>query len=337
MTIFVRNNRKSTREIDNNSNNIPSLSKKQWLSLECQKPEYRYPCGPYQKFECFFDGYEMRIRKCRKSYLSKAINRKLNKHKCICPSDQTRDDYFNQEYDGDMRITSTELLVKPRKKKLDSIEKKLQRRFLKEHVINKDFRPVFIGSRSKRDLDIILNDGFDVDGVYQLNKLLDASTAKTLNDSGVFNPQNNKNIETTTCVMLSNLSVSCSDEIYQNKQIWREKKDRLDSMIKKLQVKLVELKGIRRHLNEKRPLFQGLNRDSYECNCNNKGSSRRDRFFKPRYINRKRMRMHERHQRKEKKLRRRTKFENTTCNYEKMNCFTHDNHHWKTAPFWTSE
>lgn len=326
MIIFILNNSKSTREIDNNSNNIPVLSKKQWLSLECEKPEYRYPCGPYQKFECFFDGYETRIRKCRKSYWSKAINRK---HKCICPSDQTRDDYF----DEDMRITSTELLVKPRKKKLDSIEKKLQRRFLKEHVINKHFRPVFIGSRSKRDLDIILNDGFDVDGVYELSKLLDASS-KSFNDSTVF-PQN-KDIETTTCVILSNHSVSCSDEIYQNKQIWREKKDRLDSMIKKLQVKLIELKGIRRHLNEKRPLFQGLNRD-YECNCNNKGSSRRDRFFKPRFINRKRIRIHDRHHRKEKKLRRRTKFENTTCNYEKMNCFTHDNHHWKTAPFWTSE
>ena len=315
---------------------VPSLTKRQWLSLECQKPEYRFPCSPYQRFECFFDGYEMRIRKCRKSYWSKAFQRKL-RQKCICPSDQSTD--AELDFDSDIAVDDFESQNFNRRK-LDSTEKKLQRRFLKEHVFSKDFRPVFIGSRSKRDLDLLMNDGFDVEGVYELNKLLEASTTKTFNDSGIYSgTQNLEDKNNTLCLISSNQSISCSNEIYHNKQVWRHKKNRLDSMIKKLQDKLFELKGIRRHLNMKRPL-QGMTSDGYECDCNSnkKDVNRRDRYFKRRFSKRKRMRFLERHRiRKEKKLRRKSKFLNTTCNYEKMNCFTHDNDHWKTAPLWTSK
>ena len=36
-----------------------------------------------------------------------------------------------------------------------------------------------------------------------------------------------------------------------------------------------------------------------------------------------------------KKKHRRIKFRNTSCNLDQMNCFTHDNDHWKTPPLWT--
>lgn len=320
---------------------LPSLTKKQWLSLECQKPEYQFPCSPYQRFECFFDGYEMRIRKCRKSYWNKAFERKLGQ-KCHCSSDQpiqsTNSD--GEDFDSGLTLDDFESQNFDRKK-LDTNEKKLQRRFLKEHVFSRKFRPVFIGSRSKRDIDQLMNDGFDIEGVYELNKLLEASTAKTLNNSGIYSGlQSLENKNNTLCVISSNQSIICSNEIYHNKHIWRQKKNRLDSMIKKLQNKLVELKGIRRHLNMKRPLLQGMTSDGLKCDCdsNKNDMNRRDRYFKRQFSKRKRMRFFERHRiRKEKKLRRKSKFLNTTCNYEKMNCFTHDNDHWKTAPLWTSK
>ena len=42
----------------------------------------------------------------------------------------------------------------------------------------------------------------------------------------------------------------------------------------------------------------------------------------------------ERIRKKERKLRRKAKLE-SECLSEKMNCFNHDNEHWKTPPLWT--
>lgn len=39
---------------------------------------------------------------------------------------------------------------------------------------------------------------------------------------------------------------------------------------------------------------------------------------------------------KERKLRRKAKLE-AECLSEKMNCFNHDNQHWRTPPFWTGK
>lgn len=43
----------------------------------------------------------------------------------------------------------------------------------------------------------------------------------------------------------------------------------------------------------------------------------------------------ERLRKKERKLRRKAKMEKE-CLSERMNCFTHDNDHWRTPPLWTS-
>lgn len=44
----------------------------------------------------------------------------------------------------------------------------------------------------------------------------------------------------------------------------------------------------------------------------------------------------ERLRRKERKMRRKAKLE-SECLAEKMNCFNHDNQHWRTPPLWTGK
>ena len=285
-----------------------------------------------------------------------SMNRRFRKQKCYCINDSQFDPYytsnsnFNGNDDGSIGTNfNPKLVIKGKKPKiLDPFEKKLQRRFLKEHIINKDFKPIFIGSRTKREVsDGFLIDEFDIDGVYKMSEFLHAKSLNHTNDSSHSNDSNRLNDESFSrinnninglneCVILKNNTVSCLDEnVYQNKQVWKEKKERLNSMIEKLQIKLEELRDIRRHLNEKRRLIQGHNRQPTNCFCDFKSGYRN--HFKPRYVNRKHFRYHDKSKRNQKKHRRKTKFQNTTCNYEKMNCFTHDNQHWKTAPFWTSK
>lgn len=349
---------KTVQEFDQSNKFENNLTKKQWLAIECKKPEYKSPCELFQRWECVSDGHEMRIRKCRRSMIE-SINRRFRKQKCYCINDSKIDPYYNSNSnfngndDGSIGTNFNPKLVIKRKKPkilntfekkqkiLDPFEKKLQRRFLKEHIINKDFKPIFIGSRSKRSIsDGFLIDEFDIDGVYKMSEFLHAKSLNQTNDLDHLNDESfsriNNNINgLNECVILKNNTVSCLDEnVYQNKQVWKEKKERLNSMIEKLQIKLEELRDIRRHLNEKRRLIQGHNRQPTNCFCDFKSGYRN--HFKPRYVNRKHFRYHDKSKRNQKKHRRKTKFQNTTCNYEKMNCFTHDNQHWKTAPFWTS-
>lgn len=328
------------------------------------------------------------------------------------------------------------------------IERRLQRRFLALHV-NSEFKPIFIKKQARRNesksvqagdeeerdeeehaadtpsssssfstqslddsLDATLGQ-FDVDGVFQLNRLLDIaleqqrrskqvpsaatngllvgnySSAEATNyeddidDEKVLEGKNDeqhaegdksnlkptgqeraKNISqrrpntdritsrlppaSSGCTLHINSSVSCPKEVYLDKMAWRRKKDRLDDLIKKLQSKLFELKDIRRHLKKSRPDITSKTCDCSASASNEQSNGRRqDSKFGQMEPYESRDRDNRRHghaelrvpwqRKRDKKLRRKAKFENyTACNLEKMNCFTHDNNHWRTAPFWTS-
>lgn len=380
-----------------------SMTKKQWLAFICQSPEYEAPCEPNQLWECVLDVGEYRIRKCRNkhhNFLSLTSG-----ENCVCPGDEDSSneeyiksgDYLEVRHPPDLIIdhhVKDGKLFDSFERKLDAYERRLQRRFLKEHV-NKEFRPIFIGataaslssslpssqswssmsslqssSRLRRGIpEDFAVDEFDINGVYELNRLLVASLSKEAANHTEFLVNNiEKRIKGSSqsknknngCVIFTNQSISCPNEVYQNKGIWKKKKERLDNLIKKLQMKLDELKGIRRHLKEKRPLVQKLNQEHDQepqygrgfgrCDCNLKSNQENDRshivhYARTNYQNRRHHHYKQHHWRlkedklrkKERKLKRKTKFENTTCNFEKMNCFAHNNDHWKTAPFWTSK
>lgn len=152
---------------------------------------------------------------------------------------------------------------------------------------------------------------------------------------------------TNECILLPNGSRACFDDKYHNPMQWQEKKERLDGMIKKLRQKLEELKVIRKQLKKAKPNKHNFGQDVIDpyqqpCICDSKEQIllrqqlKDERRLRREDLKKERQLRKEEHMKKiERKMRRKTKFENMTCNAEKMNCFTQDNNHWKTPPLWT--
>lgn len=58
-----------------------------------------------------------------------------------------------------------------------------------------------------------------------------------------------------SCIVLSNGNVNCSNIIYHDPKTWRRSRNSIDAQIHKLRMQLDDLKEIRRHLKEKRPIL----------------------------------------------------------------------------------
>ncbi|XP_036959277.1 extracellular sulfatase Sulf-2-like isoform X5 [Acanthopagrus latus] len=123
---------------------------------------------------------------------------------------------------------------------------------------------------------------------------------------------------THRCSILSNATVKCDTGVYQSLQAWKDHKLHIDHEIETLQTKIKNLREVRGHLKKARPL---------ECDCN--------KYLKGGARDKKAWLMKE--QKRRKKMRKMIKRirNNDTCSMPGLTCFTHDNQHWHTAPYWT--
>lgn len=123
---------------------------------------------------------------------------------------------------------------------------------------------------------------------------------------------------THRCYILENDTVQCDLDLYKSLQAWKDHKLHIDHEIETLQNKIKNLREVRGHLKKKRP---------EECGCHKirKGLQEKDKVWLLR------------EQKRKKKLRKLLKRlqNNDTCSMPGLTCFTHDNHHWQTAPLWT--
>uniref|UniRef100_A0A3P8U2R1 Sulfatase 2 n=1 Tax=Amphiprion percula TaxID=161767 RepID=A0A3P8U2R1_AMPPE len=132
------------------------------------------------------------------------------------------------------------------------------------------------------------------------------------------------------CSILFNATVKCDTGVYQTLQAWKDHKLHIDHEIETLQTKIKNLREVRGHLKKARPL---------ECDCNKYllrgGGGGLHPFRKGGARDKKAWLLKE--QKRRKKMRKMIKRirNNDTCSMPGLTCFTHDNQHWHTPPYWT--
>lgn len=143
---------------------------------------------------------------------------------------------------------------------------------------------------------------------------------------------------THRCYILENDTVQCDLDLYKSLQAWKDHKLHIDHEIETLQNKIKNLREVRGHLKKKRPEECDCHKVSYHSQhkgrLKHKGSSLHP-FRKGLQEKDKVWLLRE--QKRKKKLRKLLKRlqNNDTCSMPGLTCFTHDNHHWQTAPLWT--
>uniref|UniRef100_A0A8C4NY54 Extracellular sulfatase n=1 Tax=Dicentrarchus labrax TaxID=13489 RepID=A0A8C4NY54_DICLA len=143
---------------------------------------------------------------------------------------------------------------------------------------------------------------------------------------------------THRCSILPNATVKCDTGVYESLQAWKDHKLHIDHEIETLQTKIKNLREVRGHLKKARPLECDCNKYLYKSKLKNKLRYRGGGlhpFRKGGARDKKAWLLKE--QKRRKKMRKMIKRirNNDTCSMPGLTCFTHDNQHWHTAPYWT--
>ncbi|XP_050954651.1 extracellular sulfatase Sulf-1 isoform X2 [Labeo rohita] len=304
------------------SNSLPKYKK---LKEVCQQAEYQTPCEqPGQKWHCVEEvSGKWRLQKCKGSLKegSKKRARSLRSRS-----------YDSREKDchcGD------------RPYKTAKAARRAQRQFGQSS--NPRYRPRFVHTRPARslsvefegeiyDVDLQADDktpleprpvskrhhepegGFDSDFGLESD---DGSEEMQSDDTNAVGYPNSLKV-THKCFILINDTVRCEREIYQSSRAWKDHKNFVDQEIELLQDKMKKLREVRGHLKRRRP---------DECDCGKKREAMQEVDTKTQLYNEIRRRKKERKERKRQR-------KGDDCSLPGLTCFTHNNDHWQTAPFW---
>ncbi|XP_061522872.1 extracellular sulfatase Sulf-1 isoform X1 [Phycodurus eques] len=326
------------------TNSLPKYMK---VKETCQQAEFQTPCEqPGQKWHCVEEiTGKWRIQKCKGG--SKEGPRKRAR------SLRPRSSYDNQERGCDC----TDALYKA---------SRMERRSHRQTSPGLRYRPRFVHTRPTRSLSVEFEGQiYDVDlhaddqSAVRRRAIAkrhhapvqdadfdsdsdDGSEEMLADDTNAVGYPKSLKV-THKCYILMNDSVHCEREIYQSSTAWKDHKSYVDQEIEALQDKIKNLREVRGHLKRTRP---------DDCDCGKKSFySKGDRSKAARLKNRNdqlhpfKEAAHEldskaqmyneiRRRKKERKEKKRMR-KGDDCSLPGLTCFTHNNDHWQTAPFWT--
>lgn len=315
-----------------------SLPKQQRMRELCERQELHLPCSRTgQKWQCVEDSSgKLRLFKC-KTEGGGAINVFSKKH----PISFKAHRYHNN--DGDCNCD-----LRPLTFGKSAMKKSFSKAFFK-----KKFKSFKTSSRNRfsRSLSNSLpgndlpGDGLPGDSLHSNHSwaaMGEGAWQESEEELSGTGPAPDNAIKVTQrCVILSNSSVSCDSRLYKNLQAWKDHKLTVDHQIETLQTKIKNLREVRGHLKNARPL---------RCDCSRHLSithlsklklkkKLKQRAFHPirRGVSRGKGAWLEKELKRRKKMRKMRKRlkNNDTCSMPGLTCFTHDNEHWATPPLWT--
>ncbi|XP_030586240.1 extracellular sulfatase Sulf-2a isoform X1 [Archocentrus centrarchus] len=142
---------------------------------------------------------------------------------------------------------------------------------------------------------------------------------------------------TYRCSILMNDTVKCDGGLYKSLQAWKDHKLHIEHEIETLQTKIKNLREVKGHLKKVRPEECQCNTPSYPIENKETVQLNAGQMHSLRMPSKQKTQWLQKEQKRRKKLRKFLKRlqNNDTCSMPGLTCFTHDNHHWQTAPFWT--
>uniref|UniRef100_H3AIA9 Extracellular sulfatase n=1 Tax=Latimeria chalumnae TaxID=7897 RepID=H3AIA9_LATCH len=314
------------------------LPKYQRVKDLCQRAEYQTPCEQLgqQKWQCVEDASgKLRLHKCKGMLNLAASSRKglsslKSKYYSRTTGNCDCEDEFRMSHMG-------------RRKKFYS-----KKKYKTSYVRNRSSRSV-ITDLNGEVYKLNLEDGYQpvltrnfTKRHYMTEKDVKEDDEKDIEEySGTGGTTNELIIPssikvTHRCYILANDTVQCDTDLYKSLQAWKDHKLHIDHEIETLQTKIKNLREVRGHLKRKRPEDCDCNKISYHSKhkgkLKHKGNSLHP-FKKTLQENQ----WVFRDQRRKKKLRKLLKRirNNDTCSMPGLTCFTHDNQHWQTPPYWT--
>ncbi|XP_068118746.1 extracellular sulfatase Sulf-2 isoform X1 [Hyperolius riggenbachi] len=313
------------------------LPKYQRVKDLCQRAEYQTACEQLgQKWQCVEDeSGKLRLHKCKgMASLSMASSSKSaspNLMNNYYASDECNCDAISYKMSP---LGKRKKLLSKKKYKAGYLRNRSTRSVTVEvggQLFNmgmeQEYEPVLKRNITKRQMSDLEDDedkdGEEFSGTGSLtNELVVPSALKV----------------THRCHILANNTVQCDLDLYKSLQAWKDHKLHIDHEIETLQSKIKNLREVRGHLKKKRPEDCDCSKISYIKHKNGKLKSNGPLThpFKKSLQSQDKVWLL-REQRRKKKLRKLLKRlkNNDTCSMPGLTCFTHDNQHWQTAPFWT--